>query len=210
MSSIHSLIISAVESEPGIGPGQVADVIGQDKSYVRRVMKGMAVKGAIRAEVNGNGYAFFPANGSASYSMADRAIKSKSAPINGAMVNVTPPSFDSRLAQTPSTSTALIVPGTVQFMPGDRRGRALGQFKGTSLGAWDIVRPNGFGAFNDDPAELGHSYDLIEKAAIREGITLQQNEILQLRGELAAKDAELAEVKREAETDQRWSAGCGA
>jgi hypothetical protein len=74
MSSIHSLIISAVESEPGIGPGQVADVIGQDKSYVRRVMKGMAVKGAIRAEVNGNGYAFFPANGSASYSMADEPL----------------------------------------------------------------------------------------------------------------------------------------
>jgi hypothetical protein len=65
MSVIHSEILTAVQTAPGIGPGQVADMLGQDKSYVRRAMKSMAAKGAIRGEVNGNGYAFFPVNGGA-------------------------------------------------------------------------------------------------------------------------------------------------
>jgi hypothetical protein len=92
-------------------------------------------------------------------------------------------------------------------MPGDPRGRALGQ---SQHGTWDIQSRrwnNGFAAFNDDPAELGHSYEHLEKQAIREGITNQQNEILSLRDELAAEKQARADDKRQAEL---WSAGRAA
>jgi hypothetical protein len=60
MSDIPSVILEIVENHPGIGPGEVADILGQNKSYIRRVMKKMT---SIRAEINGNGYAFFPIAG---------------------------------------------------------------------------------------------------------------------------------------------------
>jgi hypothetical protein len=113
MSVIHSEILKIVHEAPGIGPGQVADMLGEDKSYVRRLMKGMAAKDAIRAEVNGNGYAFFPVNGNVNEASINRA----SMPIDGTFHEVDPvgyrngsaPSFDSRLSGQgpPSSGTGL-------------------------------------------------------------------------------------------------------
>jgi hypothetical protein len=54
-------MLSTFQSEPGIGRGQAADIFGQDKSYTRRVMRGLARNGYLIEQVNGNGYAYFPA-----------------------------------------------------------------------------------------------------------------------------------------------------
>jgi hypothetical protein len=99
MSDIRSEILTAVQSAPGIGPGQVADMLGQDKSYVRRVMKGMGSKGKIRAEVNGNGYTFYPVNGGAPQTDRKESFAFASAPRRATLAVAAPSVSASRPAQ---------------------------------------------------------------------------------------------------------------
>jgi hypothetical protein len=199
MSSIHSEILTAVEAAPGIGPGQVADVIGQDKSYVRRVMKGMAAKGAIRAGGNGNGYAFFPAalhhahsesrNESAAFhSKAGPAIPRKSEPIEGSFLEISPARHTTSNA---SASRALVsveqpfdsrTETALRQHEAARKRGALGSPRGQAMGQEVIATWNaGF----LEPEGVPRSLDEAQRAA-------REAEVVRLR-----KAAEWEAAKRE-------------
>jgi hypothetical protein len=90
-------------------------------------------------------------------------------------------------------------------MPGDPRGRALGQLRQYGS-AWDIApRSDGFAAFADDPATGGFAYEQLEKQAIREGVWALQDDKARLENQIVAEREphaeELARVKDKHDND---------
>lgn len=61
LSAFQSTLIKVVETGPGIGRGQVANIVGCDKSQTRWALRDLAQRGYLTEQVNGNGYAYFPA-----------------------------------------------------------------------------------------------------------------------------------------------------
>src|ERR1700730_15884546 len=59
--TIKQAIEETVRERPGIGPGEIADLIGRDKSNTRAEALKLVRSGRLTARNNGNGYAFFPA-----------------------------------------------------------------------------------------------------------------------------------------------------
>jgi hypothetical protein len=213
MNNYEMMLVEVVKNHPGEPASSYGKRLGLDRSQVRRGLVRIAETGEIVVREDRTGTKLFWPQGYADHASpaspfvdaTPHSTHRRAEPLEGQFKIVTPEpsSFDSRLAGPPSTSRALIVPGAPQFMPGDPRGRALGQ---PQYGAWEIRPASGFGAFADDPAELGHAYEMLERQAIREGVAALHNENVQLRGALAARDqahaAELAKVKRKADDDE--------
>jgi hypothetical protein len=63
LSEFHKVLVHAVKNSPGIGPGQVADLVGRDKSQTRKAMLMLAQRGYLTARKDAGGYAFFPVGG---------------------------------------------------------------------------------------------------------------------------------------------------
>jgi hypothetical protein len=111
--TVKQAIEETVRERPGIGPGEIADLIGRDKSNTRAEALKLVRSGRLTARNNGNGYAFFPvgnhqeivAVGHIDRRQEDIAHKPPEVIESVSFRDVT----DSRLAPNPATGTAIVV-----------------------------------------------------------------------------------------------------